>query len=296
MISDRDFFARLLTSGGELCHLTDVGGLGSLTAGVGINFGIEDEDVDVFAGCQYVVYAAEADVVCPAVAAEDPAGLLVQIILLGQDVCCQAASLTVTVILTGSLQLLHMSQIAFGVGTQSLLAFVSAQECDGFIDAHDAGFQSGDIILGGSLVCVAVIEGVQPLLCCFLQFGTSVRNFQQSAGGVFQSVTDGLLAIVQTQAVFCAVFEQGVGPSGTLAFLVDGVGRGSSGAAPDGGAAGGVGDDHVIAEQLRDQTAHRWFRRSLRRSRRTPAGARVNWLPLTVWSTNSSLTETLSTQ
>ena len=60
----------------ELSNLADVGSLGSLTAGVGVDFGIEDEDVDVLAGSQNVVNTAEADVVCPAVAAEDPEGLL----------------------------------------------------------------------------------------------------------------------------------------------------------------------------------------------------------------------------
>ena len=38
-----------------------------------------------------------------------------------------------------------------------------------------------------------------------------------------------------------------------MAFLVHGVGSGGSGAAPDGGAAGGVGDEHLIAEQLGGQ-------------------------------------------
>ena len=80
----------LLTGSGELCHLADVGGLGSLTAGVGVDLGIEDEDVDVLAGSQNVVHAAEADVVGPAVAAEDPDGLLRQIFLVLQDL---AASL-----------------------------------------------------------------------------------------------------------------------------------------------------------------------------------------------------------
>ena len=74
-----------LTGSCELCNLTDVGSLGSLTAGVGVNFGIEYEDVDVFAGSENMVNAAEADVVCPAVAAEDPNGLLGEVILLGED-------------------------------------------------------------------------------------------------------------------------------------------------------------------------------------------------------------------
>ena len=46
------------------------------------------------------------------------------------------------------------------------------------------------------------------------------------------------------------VLEQGVSPCGTVAGLVGGVGGSRSGAAPDGRAAGGVGDIHLIAEQL----------------------------------------------
>ena len=39
----------LLTGSGELRHLADVGGLGGLTAGVGVHLGIEDKDVDILA-------------------------------------------------------------------------------------------------------------------------------------------------------------------------------------------------------------------------------------------------------
>src|SRR5699024_1785883 len=65
-----------------------------------------------------------------------------------------------------------------------------------------------------------------------------------------------LLAQVHTEAMLGVVLEEGVSPSGTLSgHVVDGVGRGSSGAAPDGGASGSVGDEHMLAEQLGDQTA-----------------------------------------
>ena len=73
-----------LTGSCELRNLTDVGSLGSLSAGVGVNLGIEDEDVDIFTGSENMVHTAEADVVCPAVAAEDPDGLLGEVILLGR--------------------------------------------------------------------------------------------------------------------------------------------------------------------------------------------------------------------
>ena len=70
----------------KLRDLTELGCLGGLSAGVRVHFGIEDHDVDVFAGSQDVVQSAVADVVCPAVAAEDPDGLLRQVFLVLEDV------------------------------------------------------------------------------------------------------------------------------------------------------------------------------------------------------------------
>ena len=81
----RSFFFDSLTGSRELRNSADRSGLGSLSAGVGVNLGIEDQDVDILAGSDDVVQAAEADVVCPAVAAEDPHGLLGEVILILQD-------------------------------------------------------------------------------------------------------------------------------------------------------------------------------------------------------------------
>ncbi len=47
-------------------------GLGCLSPGVGVHLGVEHDDVHVRAGCEDVVQAAVADVVGPAVAADDP--------------------------------------------------------------------------------------------------------------------------------------------------------------------------------------------------------------------------------
>ena len=49
-----------LAGRGKLSHLADVGGLGGLSAGVGVHLGIKDEDVHILAGGQHVVHAAEA--------------------------------------------------------------------------------------------------------------------------------------------------------------------------------------------------------------------------------------------
>jgi hypothetical protein len=82
--------ARLLLLGlagsSELGDLAEVRGLGGLAAGVGVDLGVEHEDVDVVVLREDVVKAAEADVVGPAVAAEDPEGLLGQVGLVREDV------------------------------------------------------------------------------------------------------------------------------------------------------------------------------------------------------------------
>ena len=69
--------AEILLSGGlagscELRHRTARCGLRGLAAGVRVHLGVEDEDVDVAPGTEDLVEATEADVVGPAVAADDP--------------------------------------------------------------------------------------------------------------------------------------------------------------------------------------------------------------------------------
>ena len=61
------------------------GSLGHLATGVGINFRVEDQDVDVLAGGDDVVESAVADVVSPAVAAKDPDGLLDEVVCEGVE-------------------------------------------------------------------------------------------------------------------------------------------------------------------------------------------------------------------
>ena len=74
----RSFLARRLAAGGELGHRAERRGLGHLAAGVRVHLGVEHQHVDVAAGGQDVVQAAVADVVGPAVAADDPDALLHQ--------------------------------------------------------------------------------------------------------------------------------------------------------------------------------------------------------------------------
>ena len=62
----------------------------------------------------------------------------------------------------------------------------------------------------------------------------------------------------QAQTMLSVILEQGVAPCRTMAaVLVDGVRRDGSGTAPDRGAAGSVGDVHLLAEQLSDQASVR---------------------------------------
>jgi hypothetical protein len=69
----------LLARSGELIDGTGLRGLRSLAAGVGIHFGIEDEDVDIRFVGQDVIQAAVADIEAPAIAADDPNALVEEI-------------------------------------------------------------------------------------------------------------------------------------------------------------------------------------------------------------------------
>ena len=201
----------------ELRDLADVGSLGGLSAGVGVNLGIENKDVDVLVLREDMIHAAKADVVCPAVAAEDPDGLLGQIFLILKDLCRQLAG------------------VAGAAGLQALL-------------------QSCDVSLGCFLVGLAVFHGVEPLLCGFLQRSVGPVDGDQLAGLVRQRFADDLLRGVHAVAVLRIILEQGVGPCRAATLFVGAVGGSCAGAAPDGGTTGGVGNVHTVAEELGDQT------------------------------------------
>ena len=70
---EREVLARdALAGGGELRGGAERRRLRRLAAGVGIDLGVEHQNVDVAPGGQHVVEAAVADVIGPAVAADDP--------------------------------------------------------------------------------------------------------------------------------------------------------------------------------------------------------------------------------
>src|SRR5438874_29403 len=63
-------------AGGKLCDCAERRGLRSLTAGVGINFRVEHENVHVGTAGEHVIQSAVTDVVSPAIATDDPDALL----------------------------------------------------------------------------------------------------------------------------------------------------------------------------------------------------------------------------
>ena len=70
------FLADALALSGKLCYGTKRGGLGGLTASVGVNLCVEHKDVDVFAAGNYVVETTIANVVAGTIAADNPLAAL----------------------------------------------------------------------------------------------------------------------------------------------------------------------------------------------------------------------------
>ena len=90
----RSFFGRRLAARGKLGHGAARGGFGGLAAGVGVDFGIQHQDVDVPAGGQDMVQTAVTDIVGPAVAADDPDRSSDQIVGEAQQVVGRAGPCT----------------------------------------------------------------------------------------------------------------------------------------------------------------------------------------------------------
>ena len=79
------FLADALAGSSKLGDSADGCSLRGLTAGVAIDLGVNDQDVDVLARCDDVVQTAEADVVACAVATDDPLRTLDQILAQALD-------------------------------------------------------------------------------------------------------------------------------------------------------------------------------------------------------------------
>ena len=66
------FLLGTLAAGSKLRNGSGRGRLGGLTAGVGVHFRIQNQDIYILAAGQHMVQSAVADIIGPAVAAEDP--------------------------------------------------------------------------------------------------------------------------------------------------------------------------------------------------------------------------------
>ena len=77
----RSFFFTSLPPAANCATAPGRCGLGSLSACVGVNLGIEYHDVDILAASKYMVNTAESDIVCPSVTTEDPLGFLAEVSL-----------------------------------------------------------------------------------------------------------------------------------------------------------------------------------------------------------------------
>ena len=214
-------FLDALTGGGELRNGAGRGGFRSLSARVGVYFGIQNEHVDVFVLRENVVQTAVADIVCPAVAAEDPDGLLHEAIFRLVDLFAK---------------------------------FVAAAA------AILAGFERFDEFIRRSLAAFRVFHVGEPFFARRFAFRVifpavlhKLFHFRFELGAA------GFIREVDAVAEFRVVLEQAVRPCGAVALFVHGVRAGRGGSAVDGGAARRVRDDHAVAEHLGDHFDVRRF-------------------------------------
>ena len=163
------FLLGLLAGGCEFGDGSSRSGLGGLSAGIGVDFSIEDEDIHIFAGSEDLIEAAEADVVCPAVAAEDPDGLLGDVLLALQDLSRLLAA--------SSSSLLQLSDqglcglvVGLGVvlGSDELLVS-SLQLCGCLVGTSNLSDLLDQVLTDGLLADVQA----QAMLCVILEQGVA---------------------------------------------------------------------------------------------------------------------------
>ena len=80
------------------------------------------------------------------------------------------------------------------------------------------------------------------------------RRSSRALQPALEILADLLLAQVHAEAVLGVILEQRVRPCGALTLFVHSVGGGGSRAAPDGGASGRVGNEHVVAVELGNES------------------------------------------
>ena len=165
----------------EFCDRARRGGFTCLSAGVAVNFGVKDEDIYVFARRDNVVESAVADVVCPAVAAEDPNGFLDKAIFAFKDFFDKSV---------------RVCACAFKRGD----------------DFHE--------FRRGAFAAFGVVHVVDPVVAGFLAIRVVFKDEGELCNEVFQFVTSVLVSKVDAVAEFRVVLKQAVRPSGAVTFLV----------------------------------------------------------------------------
>ena len=159
-----------------------------------------------------MIKSAITDVISPTVAAEDPDGLLGQVILVFEHSGGQR-------VVGNLLELCH--------------------------------------ICGGSLLgSLCIHAALDPVERCSRQLIADAGRHDLERVGQ-DLAADSLVTEQQAHAMLGVVLEQRVVPSGAMAVLVDRVRRRPGRVAPNRRAAGGIGDEHAVTEQLRDQTCVR---------------------------------------
>ncbi len=167
-----------------------------------------------------MVDAAVADIVGPAVTADDPHGLVAEVI----------------------------GKFADLLEGRAVAAFQSFCNRGFRLRLRFDGFRS----LGVVPVAHGVIESV-------LEFRRSLVAGEDLFHFLLQQCAVGIHGHAHAESEFRVVFEQGVRPCRTASVFVLGIRNRREGSAVDRGAAGGVRDHHVLAEQLRHQFDVRSF-------------------------------------
>ncbi len=196
------------------------GSLGSLPAGIGIYFGIQDQDIHIGLGREHMIQAAVTDIVGPAVSSDDPDGALGQEMAIFLDLLQQ-----------------------FPGRPRGALEFPIQQ----FPDAIRR-FQGG----------VAQVFNGKPVFKSLLQFGRDIQG--EGLAYPFGQASALLLhGQAKAVAELGVIFKEGVGPGGSPSLGVHRVGGGGGIASVDGRAARSVGDQHARPEQLGNQLQVRGF-------------------------------------
>ena len=199
--------ADCLTCCCELSNLTDVGSLGSLSAGVGVNLGIEYHYVYILAGSENVVKTAEADIVCPTVSAEDPNCLLGKEGLLCEDLSSERILAIASLehsneSLSSSLVSLTVVYSVEIVVDDSCLSLVGAA-CAELLNVADELLTNSLLtnVHTETVLCVILEEGVSPsgtsaclLVYCVRSSGCGAAPDRRTTGsvGYIHSLTEEL--------------------------------------------------------------------------------------------------------